>query len=358
MGRVISFEDQALANLRARVAAAEEANQDLIAFARGHSGAVASIHEAVLAAIEAEGLDHLHPHRHPGMAADPRPRRGRGRALFAGDMGVRADASGLQFVDPRLIERSIGEFDGVLLRGVERGHPLFGPACELIRAEALIRLTSEPPLPSGAARAGPARRPELRHPPRLGAAHLPRPGADPLHGPVADPLDADLAPAHPARLIAARWHDHLTRERRRSEHTVRAYVATAHRLIAFLAGHLGGAGRRAGAARRCSRRTCAPSSPCAAPTGSATASAARELSAVRGFLAFAAPKRGARRALPRLKGPKKPRSVPRPISPDEAVSLAEEAAEDASAALDRRARPGGADSCSTARACASPRRSA
>ena len=40
MGRVISFEDHALANLRARVAAAEEANQDLIAFARGHSGAV------------------------------------------------------------------------------------------------------------------------------------------------------------------------------------------------------------------------------------------------------------------------------------------------------------------------------
>ena len=40
--------------------------------------------------------------------------------------------------------------------------------------------------------------------------------------------------------IAARWQDHLTRDRRRSGHTVRAYVATAHRLIGFLAGHLGG----------------------------------------------------------------------------------------------------------------------
>jgi uncharacterized protein YigA (DUF484 family) len=59
MGTVINFEDRAVAKLRARVAAAEEANQDLIAFARGHSGAVASIHEAVLAAIEAEGFDHL-----------------------------------------------------------------------------------------------------------------------------------------------------------------------------------------------------------------------------------------------------------------------------------------------------------
>jgi uncharacterized protein YigA (DUF484 family) len=148
MGRVISFEDRALATLRARVAAAEEANQDLIAFARGHSGAVASIHEAVLAAIEAEGLDHLihivtqeWPHI-LGLDAVA-------VALWAGDTGVRADASGLQFVNPRLIERSIGELDGVLLRGVERGHPLFGPACELIRAEALIRLASEPPLPSG-----------------------------------------------------------------------------------------------------------------------------------------------------------------------------------------------------------------
>lgn len=148
MGRVISFENHALANLRARVAAAEEANQDLIAFARGHSGAVASIHEAVLAAIESEGLDHL-----IHIVTQEWPQilglDAVAVALWAGDMGVRADASGLQFVNPRLIERSLGELDGVLLRGVERGHPLFGPACELIRAEALIRLTSEEPLPSG-----------------------------------------------------------------------------------------------------------------------------------------------------------------------------------------------------------------
>src|ERR1700752_2555420 len=44
---------------------------------------------------------------------------------------------------------------------------------------------------------------------------------------------------HSAIAIAERWRDHLLRERRRSEHTARAYVATAHRLIGFLAGHLG-----------------------------------------------------------------------------------------------------------------------
>jgi uncharacterized protein YigA (DUF484 family) len=36
-----------------------------------------------------------------------------------------------------------------VLRGVERGHPLFGPASALIRAEALIRLDAPAPLPTG-----------------------------------------------------------------------------------------------------------------------------------------------------------------------------------------------------------------
>jgi hypothetical protein len=35
------------------------------------------------------------------------------------------------------------------MRAVKRGHPLFGPACELIRAEALIRIDCDPPLPIG-----------------------------------------------------------------------------------------------------------------------------------------------------------------------------------------------------------------
>lgn len=148
MGRVLSFEDHALASLRARIAAAEEANQDLIAFARGHSGAVASIHEAVLAVIEAEGLDHLiHivTQEWPQMLGLDAV----AMALFAGDTGLRADASGLQFVEPRVIARSIEGIDGVVLRATERGHPLFGPACELIRAEALVTLRAKPPLPNG-----------------------------------------------------------------------------------------------------------------------------------------------------------------------------------------------------------------
>jgi integrase/recombinase XerC len=139
---------------------------------------------------------------------------------------------------------------------------------------------------------------------------------------------ADSLSHHQAAATAARWHDHLTRERRRSAHTVRAYVATAHRLIGFLAGHLGaGVDDAALASLR-------PADLRAFLTvrragGLGNSSAARELSAVRAFLAFAAAEAGREGALPRIKGPKRPRSVPRPISPDEAVSLAEEAAEDA-----------------------------
>src|SRR4051794_41726680 len=59
MGKVIHFEERAVAHLRERLGAAEEANQDLIAFARGHSGAVSSIHSAVIAAMEADGVDAL-----------------------------------------------------------------------------------------------------------------------------------------------------------------------------------------------------------------------------------------------------------------------------------------------------------
>jgi uncharacterized protein len=35
------------------------------------------------------------------------------------------------------------------MRSVGRGHPMFGPACDLIRAEALVRIDAEPPFPTG-----------------------------------------------------------------------------------------------------------------------------------------------------------------------------------------------------------------
>lgn len=148
MATVIPFEERAVAHLRERLGEAREANEDLIAFARGHSGAVASIHEAVLAGIDADGVDgllHVVTQEWPlilGIDAVA-------LSLIVGDKGFRADGSGIHAVDPAILRRSIDGIHSVEMRKVERGHPLFGPACDLIRAEALIRVECGHALPTG-----------------------------------------------------------------------------------------------------------------------------------------------------------------------------------------------------------------
>jgi integrase/recombinase XerC len=134
---------------------------------------------------------------------------------------------------------------------------------------------------------------------------------------------------HPAAALAARWASYLQHDRRRSAHTVRAYIATAHRLIEFLGRYqgelideaaltqLGSADLRAFLADR-------------RASGLGASSAARELSGVRAFLRYAAEQQGRPAQLPRTRAPKRPRTLPRPAAPDDAVSLAENAAEAAS----------------------------
>ncbi len=117
------------------------------------------------------------------------------------------------------------------------------------------------------------------------------------------------------------WSDYLRNDRRMSLHTVRAYVATAERLTGFLAVHYGGtpdlakvgAGdlRSFLAARRAE--------------GIGNASAARELSAVRNFLTFA----GGEDAMPRIKGPRVKKGLPRPVAPDDIIALADDVSEQA-----------------------------
>ena len=100
MAQVIQFEEHAVARLRERLGAAEEANQDLIAFARGHSGAVASIHAAVLAAMEAdcvETLLHVITQEWPLILGIDAVAVG----LIVGDKGFRADGNGIQRSKPR-----------------------------------------------------------------------------------------------------------------------------------------------------------------------------------------------------------------------------------------------------------------
>ncbi len=118
--------------------------------------------------------------------------------------------------------------------------------------------------------------------------------------------------------LIASWQAHLADNRRRSTHTVRAYVAAAQRLVAANgladwqavarteAHHL----RTFLAARRAE--------------GLGNASAARELSALKAFIAFARAQAGdPDPAAPRLRGPRLKKGLPRPVTPDEAVNLTE-----------------------------------
>ena len=120
-----------------------------------------------------------------------------------------------------------------------------------------------------------------------------------------------------AELLRA-WHDHLAIGQRKSPHTVRAYHKAAERLLARqelidwpdvatltatrLRTHM--ASRRA--------------------EGLANTSAARELSALKGFIAFARAQAGDDVTdPPRMRGPRIKKGLPRPVTPDDATALAE-----------------------------------
>ena len=128
-----------MASLKAHVAAIEQTNGELLAFARGHAGAVTVIHEAVLALLRADTLG--------GFTAivtgDWPCLLGVDAVAFAwsnGDQAVAADRTGVRAFERRLVTRMAGIDQPVTARTVSQGHPLFGRDHRLIRAEIAIRL--------------------------------------------------------------------------------------------------------------------------------------------------------------------------------------------------------------------------
>jgi len=118
--------------------------------------------------------------------------------------------------------------------------------------------------------------------------------------------------------LLAAWNEHLAQTRRRSPHTVRAYCAAAQRLVQRLEldswDAVGRLDTNALRGQLADRRA----------DGLSNASAARELSALKGFVGFAREQVGAPGAGgPRLRGPRIKKGLPRPITPDEAVNLAD-----------------------------------
>jgi len=132
------------------------------------------------------------------------------------------------------------------------------------------------------------------------------------------------SPTSRADILEA-WGAYLTRSRRRSPHTVRAYVATAARLLDKTGDTDWRALARLDSAKLrsqlASRRA----------DGIGNLSAARELSALKSFLAFAREQAGEDDlAAPRLRGPRVKKGLPRPVTPDDALGIAETVKENAS----------------------------
>ena len=114
------------------------------------------------------------------------------------------------------------------------------------------------------------------------------------------------------------WNIHLAQARRRSPHTVKAYVAAAGRLLDTTSAEgwdeLARLDSRALRQHLAARRA----------AGLGNVSAARELSAMKGFLAFARENSGdSDAAPPRLRGPRVKKGLPRPVTPDDADNVAD-----------------------------------
>jgi integrase/recombinase XerC len=117
----------------------------------------------------------------------------------------------------------------------------------------------------------------------------------------------------------------LADNRRQSLNSVRAYTATAQRLTDFLGEHWGGQADRV-ALQKIASTDIRAFLAYRRGDGINNRSTARELSAVRSFLRFVM---GEGAAIPALKGPRVPRSLPRPMNPDDVLALADDIAETA-----------------------------
>jgi uncharacterized protein YigA (DUF484 family) len=138
MGSVHSLDEMSLARLRERLGEAEAAREDLLAFARGHSGAVASIHRAVLLALDAVNFQHLATI----VTADWPAALGIDAVsllIVSPDGGMIVNSDGAGPIAPALVGRMLDDLTRVSMRSVERGHPCFGPSGRHIRGEARIR---------------------------------------------------------------------------------------------------------------------------------------------------------------------------------------------------------------------------
>lgn len=124
-----------------RAQPAPSADADLLAFARGHSEAAASIQRAVLAVLDAQSPGALAltvTRDWPWILSVDRV----ALAWARQGAGMVAENGGRRPIEARLVARMASLDRETQVRAVARGHPLFGAHAGEIRAEALIRLNA------------------------------------------------------------------------------------------------------------------------------------------------------------------------------------------------------------------------
>lgn len=145
---VVDFQTQAIARLRDRVQALDTDREAILAQARDHRGAEAQVQAAVLAALDAENMEHL-IHTITADWVDILGIDAVVLALRSGKQGMRMTATGIQFLKSNDLKLIMPGRQPLLLQSVTNGAELFGPAASLVKSQALIRLRGEAPFPEG-----------------------------------------------------------------------------------------------------------------------------------------------------------------------------------------------------------------
>jgi uncharacterized protein len=145
---IIDFQIHALARLRDRVAALDTDRQAILEQTRDHRGAEEQVQTAVLAALDAEGLDHL-IHVITADWVDMLGMDCVALALLSGRQAVQMSTTGVHFLKSTDLRVLMPGDQPLHLQNVPEGAALFGPAAHLVRSQALIRLHGAAPMPHG-----------------------------------------------------------------------------------------------------------------------------------------------------------------------------------------------------------------
>lgn len=140
-GNIEDFQAHALKALRKRLAVLDGMQEELIDVARSNMSSQARIHQAALAALDANSLAEL-IHIISADWVDILGADVVSLCFEAKDPDMLPDIDDVHVLESGAINALLGKADAVMLYGGVEGDPaIFGPAAELVQAEALVGLT-------------------------------------------------------------------------------------------------------------------------------------------------------------------------------------------------------------------------